>query len=307
MKLLNTSMSILRLWKLKCSCLLLFVAILLTSCGKVYDKNGFDWEPDFPPSDSVFNREIQILNYGANLPIGHSPMDETDPMFFSLEKFSSINSNYRVTNRWDISFSGLFRSGIGTNNGGLKGYGYGSSAVGAIAVLDTPYSKVTAVPENISFVSPGSVGLDFQGAMSYTMGHVVYTYGGNFIRPDKVTGYDENDPVASQEANLYRHMIYCMSEDLVNKFPNAINFQKQKIRPRTMIIKTARGNFVKMETQSFYKGVTDPFLMRRGLTIPVFSFRYMVIRADEKRFGFVKRQSSLTVDMSTGKTTIGKI
>lgn len=290
--------------KIKTFALVFGVILTLASCGDVYDLNGFDWEPDVPPSDSVFNREIQVLNYGDKLPAGHSPLDDMDPMYFSLEKFSSVNTNYKSTDRWDIAFSGLFRSGITTNNGIAQGLGYGSTGVGAIVILDTPYSKITQVPENLVFSSPGNIGLDYQGTMSYSMGHVVYTFGGNFVRPDKVQGYDPSDPVATQEANLYRHMVYCLSEDLLKNFPNAKNLQKTALRPRTMIIKTARGNYVKMETQSFYKGVTDPMLMKRGLQIPVFSFRYMVIKADEARFGFVARKPALTVNMSTQTTTV---
>ncbi|QBQ42083.1 hypothetical protein [Sphingobacterium psychroaquaticum] len=276
------------------------------SCGDVYDLNGFDWEADTPLSDSVFNREIIIYNYGDNLPSGHSPLDDMDPMLFSLERFSSINLNYKTTERWDLSFSSIFRSSIGINNGKSRGIGYGSSAVGGIVVLDTPYSKVTHVPENLLFTAPGNVGLDAQGTLSYEMGHAVYTFGGNFVRPDKVSGYDENDPAASKEANLYRHMIYCLSEDLVNKFPKAKNLQGKPLRPRTMIIKTARGNYVKLETISIYKGVTDPLQMRRGYASPMYTFRYTVIRAEEARFGFVLRKPALHVNMSTNTTSVGK-
>src|SRR3954470_18250921 len=98
--------------------------ILCTSCGKVYDLNGSDWEADVPPSDSVFNREIQILDLGANLPAGHEPLDAEDPMFFSLERFTSIGIGYKSTERWDISFSGPSRSNISANNGTRSGFGY---------------------------------------------------------------------------------------------------------------------------------------------------------------------------------------
>lgn len=280
--------------------------LVFASCGEVYDLNGYDWEPELPLSDSVFNREIYIRNYGDNLPAGHSPLDDMDPMLFSLERFASINLFYKTTERWDLSFSGIFRSNIGVNNGRTAGIGYGSSAIAEIAVLDTPYSKVTQVPANLRFQAPGEIGLDAQGTISYQMGHAVYTFGGNFVRPDKVTGYDENDPKASLEANQYRHMLYCLSEDLIATFPKAKNLQGKPLRPRTIIIKTARGNYAKLETQSIYKGITDPLLMRRGYEVPIYAFRYMLIKADEERFGFVARKPSLTVNMSTKTVTVGK-
>lgn len=292
--------------RIKYATALFGIMMTMISCGDVYDLNGFDWEPETPLSDSVFNREIYIQNYGDNLPLGHNPLDQMDPMLFSLEKFSSINLNYKSTERWDLSFSGIFRSNISVNNGRAPGIGYGSSAIGEVAILDTPYSKLTHVPDDISFAVPGNVGLDDQGTLSYEMGHVVYTFGGNFIRPDKVTGYDESDPKAAQEANQYRHMLYCLSEDLVKSFPKAKNLQGKPLQPRTMIIKTARGNYVKLETQSVYKGVSDPLVMRRGYTVPIYTFRYMVIKADERRFGFVARKPSLTVNMSNKEVTVGK-
>lgn len=287
--------------------IVLFGTILgFASCGEVYDLNGYDWEPELPLSDTVFNREIFIRNYGDNPPAGHSPLDAMDPMLFSLERFSSINLFYKTTERWDLSFSGLFRSSIGVNNGRTAGLGYGSSAIAEIAVLDTPYSKVTHIPENIRFQAPGEVGLDAQGTLSNQLGHVVYTFGGNFVRPDKVAGYDENDPQSSLEANQYMHMMYCLSEDLITAFPKAKSLQNKPLKPRTIIIKTARGNYAKLETQSIYKGVTDPILMRRGYEVPIYSFRYILIKADEGRFGFVTRKPSLTVNMSNKTITVGK-
>ncbi len=274
----------------------------MSSCGEVYDLNGFDWEPELPLSDSVFNREIQIVNY-YDESTGQNFWDNSDSRYFSLERFSAINPNYKSTKRWDIAFSGMY---ITTNNGTAQGLGYGSSGLGGIAILDTPYSKLTEVPEDIVFTTPGSIGLDYQGTMSYVIGYAVYTYGGNFVRPDKVSNYDENDANAAAEANLYRHMIYGLSEDLLKAFPDAKNLQKTALRPRTMLLRTANGNYAKLEVQSIYKDTLDPLLMKRGIPIPYLSFRYMVIKEDEKRFGFVVRQPSLTIDLSRNVTTVGE-
>jgi len=280
--------------------LMIFGAILtLASCGEVYDLNGFDWEPDVPPSDSVFNREIQILNLGDNMPTGHKPVDSQDPIFFSLEKFSSVATAYRATERWDITFSGTARSAVMGNNGSQSGFGYGSSGIGGIVVLEGFYDDITDVPEDHLFKKPGYAGLDDQGHFGEPMGHVVYTFFGNFIRES--LGGEQQEPAIGS----YWHMVYGLNKDLMEAFPNAKSLDGKPLKPRTIIVKTAAGNYAKIETQSFYKDILDPLKMMRHPDITsAISFRYMVIKADEKRFGFVERRKKLTVNMSSRRTTV---
>ena len=38
--------------------------------------------------------------------------------------------------------------------------------------------------------------------------------------------------------------------------------------------------------------------------LPYYSFRYMVVKADERRFGFVKRNSDLSINLTTKKHTV---
>ncbi|PWV50794.1 HmuY family protein [Chitinophaga sp. S165] len=268
--------------------------MLCSACGKVYDLNGMDWEADVPPSDSAFNREIQILDLGAHLPEGHEPLDDEDPMFFSLERFSSIGIGYRSTERWDIAFSGMFRTTISGNNGTKSGFGYGTSAIGGIVVLDAAFDDVTEIPDDSQFKYPGQTGLDDQGAFGSPLGHVVYTFGGNFLRPDKMKDIDNPDPAAQAEVVKYQHMMYCLSQVTVDTFKNV-----RQLRPRTIIIKTAKGNYAKMETQSMYQGILDPMEMRRdkNIKMPVYSFRYVLAKADERRFGFMINRPKLTIKL----------
>lgn len=268
--------------------------MLCSSCGKVYDLNGVDWEADVPPSDSVFNREIQILNLGANLPAGHQPLDAEDPMFFSLERFTSIGIGYKTTDRWDVSFSDMARSTISANNGKKSGFGYGGSGIGGIVVLDAGFDEVTEIPDDSQFQYPGQVGLDDQGAFGAPLGHVIYTFFGNPLRPDKMKDLDNPDPAAQVEVNKYQHMMYCLSQDMAKTFKDI-----HPLRPRTVIIKTAKGNYAKMETQSLYDGILDPMQMRRDkdIKMPVYTFRYVVVKADERRFGFMITRPKLTIKL----------
>jgi hypothetical protein len=273
--------------------------ILLFSCGKVYDRNGFDWEEDLPPSDSVYNREITIIDLGPdNIPAEHRPLDGQDPLYFSLQKFTSVHLGYKTSSRWDIAFSGLYRTSITSNNGSTQGLGYGSSARGGLIVFDSAYSKVTTVPDDFRFVVPGNTGLGYAEVFGGYVpgGHIYYTFFGSLFHPDQ-------DRVNYPE-NLYQHMMYPLSEDFAVKFPAA---SAQGHGPKTIMIRTAAGDYVKMETTSYYKGLTDPVKMRRGTEnpIPYVTFKYMIIKAEEKRFGFVERRPKLTVNLTTKQTTIG--
>lgn len=276
--------------------------VLLTACGKVYDLNGFDWEADVPPSDSAFSREITVLNLGDNLPGGHTPLDSDDPLYFSLEKFNTLHISYKTSDRWDVAFYSNSRSAIAGNNG-RSGFGYGSSSIGGMLLLDTPYSKVNDIPDDFAFQAPGHSGLDEIGEFGEPMGHVAYTFFGNMFRPDKVVGYmDDTYPREVQlEAAKYAHMMYALSERFAKTYPTATN--GKTTRPRTLLVRTARGNYAKLEIMSYFKNALDPVEMNRGKGYAI-SLRYMVVKANEKRFGFTARRKALTVNMTTRRVTV---
>lgn len=283
----------------------LTVTLCCSACGKVYDLNGVDWEADVPPSDSVFSREILLLNLGDNLPAGHAPLDEADPLYFSLEKFGSVHTAYKTTNRWDLAFSGNHWSEISGNNGkaGISGYGYGSSAIGGIILTGAPYSSITTIPDDSEFKTPGRSGLDAIGFFGEPMGHVAYTFFGNIYRPDKVLGYADPSypPEVQNEASQYAHMLYCLSENMAKVYPVTTNGDSTK--PRTLLIRTAKGNYAKVEMLSYYKNALNPNDMNRAKGYAI-SMRYMVVKADEKRFGFTVRRKPMKVNLSTRTVTV---
>lgn len=277
-------------------------ALHLVSCGKIYDRNGADWEADTPISDSVFNRDIVIKNLTGDDVSFTSLMG--DPILFSFEKFQRIALPYQVTDRWDIAYGGVFYSQINTNNGRLAGLGYGSSAVGAVAVVMKPYSEVNEVPDDHEFKAAGYASLDELGGIGFGYGHVAFTFEDNMFRRDKIAGLDSPDPLIAAEANKYLHILYPLSEDFVRQFPYTED--GKEVKPRTFIFRTAKGNYVKFETISYYKNIYDPMDMKRGIPY-AYSFRYMAIKNDERRFGFVERRTPMELDLNTGKKTIGEI
>ena len=279
----------------------LSLGVMVASCGEVYDLNGFDWEADTPPSDSAFNREIQILDLGVdNLPEGHRPLDGDDPLYFSLEKISSVHIGYKKSERWDV---GLGYAMIAANNGSYQGLGYGSSAIGGVALVDSAYGEVKMVPSDDQFSVPGNSGLD--NAFGSGPGHMLYTAGGNPFHPEKVEWTHGNDPELYKEGNFYLHMMYPLSEGVAEAYPGS--YGGYTVKPKTVIVRTAAGNYAKIEIQSVYKGTLDPKQMSRKLPLNYLSFRYMVIRADEKRFGFVARRPPIKVDMTAKTVTVGEL
>ncbi|PVH24555.1 hypothetical protein DC487_13555 [Sphingobacterium corticibacter] len=284
--------------------------LFFNSCGEIYDLNAFIWEPEIPLNDSVFNREIYVHNLaleGIESVTGQPP-DYLDPILFSLERFSIVHPGYKISDRWDISMGGSFGVTVSGNNGARRGLGYGSSSIGGYALLDSMYSQIQDLPATMNIMEPGLASLDAQGAAGSGVGPFVYTFGGNFIRPDKVVNLGSQDPVLAHEAFMYSHMIYALSEDLVTAFPNALDARRSaKLRPRTLIVRTAKGNFAKLEFLSYYKDTLDPKEMKRdqrNTPFGYFSFRYILIKADEARFGFVKRRPAMTIDVSRKTTTV---
>lgn len=291
---------------MKLSAIVYGLILTLASCGEVYDLNGFDWEPDLPPSDSVFNREIQILDFGSgNLKEGHRPLGLEDPMYFSLEKISSVHLGYKSTARWDVSFSGMYRSEISCNNKASQ-LPYSGTGEGGILVIDEPYSEVINIPDDTKFKHPGRVGISGFESQFWPGGYAFYTFFDNIFRPDKISNLYHSDPLIASDANRYLHMVYCLSEDFAKAFPSSYGEAKYKPVPVTILIRTAAGNYAKLEMQSFYKSTLNPLEMRRGSDkpIPYFSFKYMVVKKAEKRFGFVARKSPLKINMSTGQRIV---
>lgn len=284
---------------------------LLASCGDIYDLNAFEWEPETPLNDSVFNREIYVHNLALQgmEDVTGQPPDYLDPLLFSLERFRIIHPGYKISDRWDLALGGSFGVSISGNNGSRRGVGYGSSSIGGYDILDTLYSQVEDLPSDLNIAEPGMSTLDAQGAAGSGVAPFVYTFGGNFIRPDKVVNLGSQDPELAHEAYMYAHMIYALSEDLLKAFPDAQNVQRAgPLRPRTLIVRTARGNYAKLEFLSYYKDTLDPKEMKRdqrNSPFGYFSFRYILIKADEARFGFVKRRPSMTIDLARGTTVIG--
>ncbi|SEL98402.1 hypothetical protein SAMN05216436_10167 [bacterium A37T11] len=198
-------------------------------------------------------------------------------IYYSLEDGRTVPAEYAGTDKWDIAFAGIYNSSIWANHGevifenGTKGPGYGSPARGGLYLVIDPliegqyynedtkkpvlpipihlfeesFEHVKEVPvENSEFLSYGYLALDhFLGSGS---GYAYYDFYGS--------SYPGNPKKA--------HVVYNL--------------------PRTILIKTAKGNYAKLILYSFYK--SKPVDPDRDNIAPYLSFKYSILKEGSKDF-----------------------
>jgi hypothetical protein len=239
---------------------LLIATSFLFSCSKSSDDS--DPNPE-PVSDTMFNRVITVLNYGADLD-GDAPTTQQKPMFFSLEQNATVNPDYAKTDRWDISFSALYRSFIGGNNGvNQKNFGAGGPGKGGVLCVEKAFEEVTEIPDDAQLKTGSSiVGTDDNGAFGEGVGYYLYDFGGSIIGDGS---YDK------------QHVAYCLGNELSKSDGTTIT-------PRTILVKTAKGHYAKIKMLSVYRDLLDPSTWTRNSPHMYFSFQYVLVRSGSKNF-----------------------
>lgn len=210
-------------------------------------------EPGPETSDTMFNRLITVLNFGEALPDDMNNTDEQAPIFFSLEQNQAVSVTYKKSARWDLTFSGIYRSFMGGNNSNnAVNFGYQGSGKGGIAIYAKDFDKVTDIPDDSVFrTGSGIIGTDDAGFYGQGVGYYVYDFGG--------TLYGDGSPQT-------QHVAYVLQSG------------------RTVVIKTARGNYAKIKMLSIYKDMLDPKQWKRDSPHPYFSFQYVLAKAGSKKF-----------------------
>jgi hypothetical protein len=211
----------------------------------------------------MFNRVITVLNYGADLD-GDAPTTQQKPMFFSLEQNATVNPDYAKTDRWDISFSALYRSFIGGNNGvNQKNFGAGGPGKGGVLCVEKAFEEVTEIPDDAQLKTGSSiVGTDDNGAFGEGVGYYLYDFGGSIIGDGS---YDK------------QHVAYCLGNELSKSDGTTIT-------PRTILVKTAKGHYAKIKMLSVYRDLLDPSTWTRNSPHMYFSFQYVLVRSGSKNF-----------------------
>src|SRR5690606_15148513 len=137
--------------------------------------------------------------------------------------------SHRRTNRSHLSFAGIYRSYLAGNNGNGTGvspnYERNGPGVGGIMLVEKGFDEVEAFAADVEFkIKRNVVGLDINGDISDAIGWYLYDFGGTRVR-DGAYGN--------------AHIAYALDEPLDITLPNG---EKKTVSPRTVIVRTARGN-----------------------------------------------------------------
>lgn len=247
---------------------LLFLFLLIaigSSCSK---SNDPDQDIDVPTDEKMFNRLITVSNFGESLPEGTKPDSEQEPIFFSLEQNKAIDQTLKRTNRWDISFSSVYRSYIGGNNGSNKNnFGFGGPGLGAVLLVNKKFEEVIDIPTNGNFSTLSvAFGPDENGDIGDGIGWYLYDFNGLLVRD----GQFDN-----------QHIAYALDKELVITTANGT---KKTVEPRTIIVRTAKGHYAKIRIRSLYKNELDRDKWKRKTEKPFFTFDYVLAKAGSTKF-----------------------
>lgn len=235
-----------------------FVVAFVASCLK----------DDNPPIDDEVNPNYYKLLRVENLPIaptdeGSEP-NEFDFYLYSLTENKTIPQTEVGAAKWDIAFGGTSTSFLSGKNGAEEhNYGTGSGAIGGIAIIQEAFDEVSRVPADIVFKTGGDViGTDDEGDFGQGIRWYLYDFHGDIVR-----GGAEEDG----------HISYALSAPLTLRDGTVIN-------PRTVIEKTANGDYTKIKMISCYKDLFEPEQWKKGGPIMYATFEYILIPSDSNTF-----------------------
>ncbi|MDM1296417.1 HmuY family protein [Sphingobacterium sp. N143] len=179
----------------------------------------------------LFNRLVQVRNFAATDKNDGNSAAPT--VYYSLETNKGIPETHRQTRNWDIAFSNIFNSHVSGNNGSNNtNFGYGNNATGGILIVEKAFDEVIEIPADSEFKVIGdAIGMDQNGDEGNGIGWLLYDFYGRLVREHAV----QNE-----------HVAYALG--------NGLTLQNGKvIKPRTLIIRTAKGNYAKIRPLSMYK------------------------------------------------------
>lgn len=221
--------------------LALLLLVTAVSCGKDNDTKP-EPEPEQPSGvqTGVYSHINLVADSAGTFASG------SKPFYFSLEENKIIPESQAQTANWDICFNGTYNSNLCANNGTIStSPGFGGPGKGAIymvtdAAIDAQYYKgpgepITKVPERALFdqmfasVKSADVATDDKWEKDAIVG-LDYFIGG--------------------EAGWAWYDFY--GELFPNK-PNGDVAHVAYALPRTMILRTAKGKYAKVQVYSFYK------------------------------------------------------
>lgn len=251
----------------------LLAGLLITACSG--DADPLPEEPDTEETDETddsdeddsddgnsgeedyFYKLIRVENFaGDTTGDGHATASK---FFYSLEENKQIPEGYVKSNLWDVAFANIYNSYLSGNYGKeADNYGSGSSGAGGIYMVYQPFDSVTEIPSDDLF----EVERDIYGPddfMGSGEGWYFYDFGGS-LYPDDTTK---------------QHVAYPLFDGLTLT-------DGTELAARTLIIRTAKGNYAKLRITSIYKD--SPETPTKYSEAPYFTFEYVLVPAGNALF-----------------------
>ena len=238
-----------------------FSIIFLTSCSS--DGGNTDPEEETLPPTGNYYKVLRVENFGYTLADGNE-MEDKSTLYYSLADNKEVTADYRKTNRWDVAFSGLYSSFMSGNNGADAGnFGAGTDATGGICILEQPFDEVTSIPADDQFKTGKEIyGTDENGSFGVGKGWYLYDFDGDQVRDG---AYDN------------RHIAYALGEPLTLK-------NGKTVGARTLVLKTAKGDYAKIKMISVYKNIFKREDFLRTSPKMYFTFEYVMVPKGSTKF-----------------------
>lgn len=248
------------------------VMCMLAACSKSDDDKT---TPEIPPGTDVKTGVYVISNLVADT--SATSAVNAAPIYYSLEQNKIIPASQAQTSNWDIAFTNIYNSSIAPNNGKASNSpGFGGPGQGAIylvrnkTVEDQFFNETTFSPTKVP-IPLTLFDAAFNEVKSVTVADADFMTN-DYIGMDHFMG------------SGYGFAFY---DFYGNLFPG--NAKKAHIVypfPRTIIVKTAKGKFAKLQIISMYKdSPQDP---NRDNKTGYLSFRFAIQMDGSKNLDIAK-------------------
>ncbi|WP_443938657.1 HmuY family protein [Pedobacter sp. MW01-1-1] len=238
--------------------MLLIASVFTVGCKKT--------EVVTEPEEVIVPVAFNTIHRVENLPASTDNNSATAApvIYFSLETKELKEAKDAKTTRWDIAFGGLFNSFLSGNNGSAStNFGYGSAGKGGVLILEKAFNEVTDIPADALFkTGKNIIGTDDAGDYGSGTGWYLYDYTGLKMG----TGMYEK-----------QHVAYSLAEGLTL-------LNGTEISPRTIVVKTANGNYAKVKIISCYKDAFQISDWSRDIPHMYFTFEYVLAAAGSTKF-----------------------
>lgn len=244
------------------------IAVTITACSsddKPADSDGNGQNPGTEvPDNGLFYKVIHVKNYQGSTSDAN-PTTPAATLYYSLEENKAVDGSYKKTKKWDLAFGGLYASFLSGNNGSnTQNNGSLAGGVGGITIVAKPFNEVVDIPADSQFKTGADlIGTDDAGSFGNGTGWYLYDFGGEVVT-------DGKNP---QKA----HVAYALGESL--KIANG-----STIPARTVILKTANGNYAKIKMISVYKDVYTSSEWFKDTPHMYYTFDYVMVPKGSTKF-----------------------